>query len=539
MTSILFLSTAGLMSACSLDDAVRLKSDGSTQRLADPVVELDSGEIAGTATAESEAFLGIPYAKAPIGDLRWRSPEPVEAWDEARDAKEFGSDCMQKPYKEDPAPLTTTPSEDCLFINVWRPAETRSVAGLPVMVWIHGGGFVNGGTSSAVVDGAQFAKQGVILVSFNYRLGRFGFFAHPALSKADEGPLGNYGFQDQLEALRWVQRNIRNFGGDPEKVTVFGESAGGASVVQWLTSKESEGLFQQAAVLSGGGRDFILGGLPLHEDDPLTFDAEKAGLGFAVSKGITGKDQNALTSLRKLPADEVVGDLDFRKIVESLGEPNLTYAGGPIIDGETVVSLPQDAFEKGRFARVPLIIGTTSLDIGVSPAKSKDALFDTFGDEADAAREFYDPDGTKTLLQLIIEVGVDRMMHEPAIFVATKYSEAGTPSYVYRFGYVAETQRPAIPGAVHASEVPFLFNTLSARFPDDVSGQDQETADAMQGYFVSFAQSGTPEVEGQPAWEQFDPEADEILQFTMDKGVIFAVDPWKDRLDLVSRHNDL
>ena len=193
-------------------------------------VKVEGGAVKGAVADGVLSFKGIPFAAPPVGDLRWRPPQPVVPWTGVKEATAYGHDCAQKPFPSDAAPLGTEPSEDCLVVNVWRPAE-KSSAALPVMVWIYGGGFVNGGSSPAVYDGSQFAKQGVVLVSFNYRVGRFGFFAHPALSAEHPGePLGNYALMDQIAALQWVQKHIAGFGGNPKDVTVFGESAGGMSV---------------------------------------------------------------------------------------------------------------------------------------------------------------------------------------------------------------------------------------------------------------------------------------------------------------------
>src|SRR6185437_15341164 len=182
------------------------------------VVATESGKVQGDAAGDVLSFKGIPFAAPPVGDLRWRPPHPASHWDGIRQATAYGHDCMQKPFPGDAAPLTTEPSEDCLVLNVWRPAAAGA-AKLPVMVWIYGGGFVNGGSSPAVYDGSQFARQGLVFVSFNYRLGRFGFFAHPALTReSSDGLLGNYGYMDQIAALRWVQKNIQAFGGDPKNV---------------------------------------------------------------------------------------------------------------------------------------------------------------------------------------------------------------------------------------------------------------------------------------------------------------------------------
>jgi para-nitrobenzyl esterase len=214
-------------------------------------VVIDSGPIRGSAAEGVLSWKGIPFAQPPLGDLRWRAPQPVEPWRGVRETTEYSHDCMQVPFPSDAAPLGTEPAEDCLYANVWRPADGQKK--LPVMVWIYGGGFVNGGASPPTYSGANLAKDGVVFVSFNYRLGRFGTFALPQLTAADpdEGLLGNYFMLDQVAALQWVRRNIAAFGGDPANVTIIGESAGGMSVHSLVTSPLSQGLFQRAVVMSG------------------------------------------------------------------------------------------------------------------------------------------------------------------------------------------------------------------------------------------------------------------------------------------------
>jgi len=230
---------------------------------ADPVVRKASGPIVGAEKDGVAAFKGVPFAQPPIGPLRWRAPQAPSRWTEPRPAKAYGSDCIEAPSPGDAAPLGGAVSEDCLYLNVWAPAKAvGATARLPVMVWIHGGGFVNGGSSPAVFSGDRFARDGVVLVSLNYRLGRFGYFAHPALSaeNADGGKLANYGLLDQIAALRWVQDNIARFGGDPDNVTLFGESAGGISV-QVLLRRSPRGFsarrsFNRAAVVPASSQTF-------------------------------------------------------------------------------------------------------------------------------------------------------------------------------------------------------------------------------------------------------------------------------------------
>jgi para-nitrobenzyl esterase len=230
---------------------------------ATPTVRIASGEVRGEASGNLMIFKGIPFAAPPVASLRWRPPQPVQAWKGVRSAMEFGNECMQFPSSGNAAPLRAHLSEDCLYLNVWAPAHPANKS-LPVMVWIHGGGFVNGGSSPVVFDGSHFADRGVVFVSINYRLGRFGFFAFPAL-KHEGGMMGNYAFMDQIAALKWVKNNIAAFGGNPNHVTIFGESAGGMSVNFLLTSPLARGLFQQAMVESGGGRNTILPPTPLDQ----------------------------------------------------------------------------------------------------------------------------------------------------------------------------------------------------------------------------------------------------------------------------------
>lgn len=223
----------------------------AAQTGAAPIAQTDTGRVRGAMSDGVDSWKGIPFAAPPVGALRWRAPQPVAAWQGVRDATAYSHDCMQLPFGGDAAPLGTTPAEDCLYANVWKPAAAK--AKLPVIVWIYGGGFVNGGASPPTYSGANIAKQGVMFVSFNYRVGRFGTFALPQLTKAnpDGGRIGNYGIMDQIAALKWVQKNIAQFGGDPSNVTIIGESAGGMSVHALVTSPLATGLFQKAFVMSG------------------------------------------------------------------------------------------------------------------------------------------------------------------------------------------------------------------------------------------------------------------------------------------------
>jgi para-nitrobenzyl esterase len=499
-------------------------------------VAVESGTLEGVVSGGVLSFKGVPFAAPPVGDFRWMPPQPAASWVGTRSADAYGPDCFQKPIEGDAAPLGSTLSEDCLYLNIWRPAEGGPGDKLPVMIWIHGGGYVNGGSSAAVFDGSAFARQGIVLVSINYRLGRFGYFAHPALTAASPRPLGNYGTMDQIAALQWVQRNIAAFGGDPARVTIFGESAGGGSVLDLLASHPDEGLFHQAAVLSGGGRAF-LGGLKLTEPSGPRHSAEELGVEFARRFGITDTGPEGLAALRRLSAEDIRGDLNMVALFaeEILFFVNLRYQGGPAIDGTAVKGIPADVFRAGEAARVPLIIGATSADIGVSIPWTRRGVFAPFEAEGDAARAIYDPDGGRPFRELRAEVEGDRTMQEPARFIARRMAASGAPAWRYRFGYVAESEAAPGKGAGHASEIPFLFDTLDARFGDKATDRDRAMAKAVNAYFANFAKGGDPNGAGLPGWPKADPAGSEMMIFTPDGIPVAGPDPWTARLDVVER----
>ena len=496
-------------------------------RAASDQVTVTSGVLEGSIEDGVSSFKGIPFAAPPVGDLRWRSPPPDKAWTGVRRATAYGSDCAQLPFPGDAAPLGTPPAEDCLVLNVWRPAE-RPAQKLPVMVWIYGGGFVNGGSSPAVYDGTQFARSGVVFVSFNYRLGRFGFFAHPALTKeSPSGPLGNYGYLDQVAALRWVQSNIAAFGGDPGNVTVFGESAGGGSVLMLLTSPLAKGLFHKAIIESGGGRDGLF---PTRYLDKAGANghpsAENVGVDFAKANGMAGDDDTALAALRALPAEKVIAGLNMATMMTP------SYAG-PMVDGTIVVLPTGAALKAGRFAKVPVIAGANSADIGFSFAKTIDDVFAPFGEQGAKAREAYDPGKTGNVREVGMLVAMDRMMVEPARFIVRTFAAAGARAYHYRFSYVAESMRAKWNGAPHATEIPFVFDTVRARYGHDLAPADKAIAETTNAYWVSFAKTGDPNGPGRPAWPPCTGACDGVLDFA-NGGPKAGPDPWKVRLDLTA-----
>lgn len=486
------------------------------------------GRLQGDVEGDVIAYKGIPYAAAPVGALRWRPPQPEVAWDGVRDATHYEHDCAQLPFPGDAAPLGTAPAEDCLYANVWRPAG--DVSGLPVMVWIHGGGYVNGGSSPTVYDGSALAARGVVLVSFNYRLGRFGFFAHPALSKEAQtlgDMVGNYALMDQIAALKWVQKNISAFGGDPKRVTIFGESAGGDAVLQMLATPLARGLFAQAVVQSGGGRGALLPMRKVAVDQPEVPSAESVGVAFAKAHGIEGTDAKALEALRALPADQVVDGLNMASMMTP------TYVGGPIQDGSLVVASPDQLIAAGEQAKVPLIIGATSSDLGLKRWQDKAALFASFGANAMRAQQVFDPDGSMPLAALSWEVGGQRTMIEPARHVARLWSGEGLKVWEYRFSYVAESMREQWQGAPHATELPFLFGTVGARYGEDATDRDQMLSRAMGDYWVNFAKHGDPGVAVGVQWQAYRAASDRLLDLSMSGKPEMVADPLRAKLDLI------
>jgi para-nitrobenzyl esterase len=501
-------------------------------------VRIETGVLQGKVQDGVVSFKGIPYATPPVGVHRWRAPQPVAAWTGVRQATEYGHDCMQILFPIDAAALRTVPSEDCLYLNVWKPAQAPSKK-LAVMVWFYGGGWMNGGSSPAAYDGTEFARSGLVFVSFNYRLGRFGFFAHPALTRENpNGLLGNYGYMDQIAALKWVQQNIAAFGGDPQRVTVFGESAGGGSIQALICSPVARGLFQRAIVDSSGGRTALGSARYIRDAPPGGLpSAESVGVTFARSKNIFGTDRAALSALRDLTADQVADGLSMANEMDSDQKPKYT---GAMIDGKVVVETSQACFGSGRFAQIPLLVGANSREqvfprarqIGLPHAHTLDELFAGFGKDGDKARALYDPQNTASMPELGLVVAADQMMVEPARYVARSFAAARQPVYEYRFSYVADSMRGEWKGAPHATELVFAFNTVRARYGDAVTPNDEKVAQSMHAYWVAFAKSGNPNAGGRPKWPRYSLENDQLMNFTAG-GAFAEPDPWKARLDLI------
>ena len=503
------------------------------------VVKIDSGELQGVLADGVISFKGVPFAAPPLGELRWRPPQPVSTWTGVRQATDFAADCMQGRFGPPPtaavgAPAPRAPSEDCLYLNVWRPADS-SARNLPVMVWIYGGGFTGGSSSQPGTSGVGFAKQGVVLVAMNYRVGRFGFFAFPALSneRPDETK-GNYAYMDQIAALQWVTRNITAFGGNPNNVTIFGFSAGGVSVHSMLASPLARGLFQKAIVESGGSRDSVLTARPMRQDgvDPnYPVSAETIGINFAKSMGVEGTDQAALAKLRGLSAEEIQRG------------PAQPGAGGPpvettpILDGKLITETAETAYRAGHQPTVPLMLGSNSADTAGNRvrARSKDELWARYGQWSAEAKAAYDPDGTGDLTTLVSRANNDFGQAEPARFAADAFAAKGSPVYLYRFSYIQTSLRERMQGTPHGGEIAYVFGTLSTGRGGAPTSEDLAVSKMAQGYWVNFAKNGDPNGSGLPTWPRHAAGDGQIFDFRPDGTAGSGPDAWKARLDVTRK----
>ncbi len=486
-----------------------------------PTVTIDTGTLEGVEADDHVRFLGIPYAAPPVGALRWRAPRAAAAWSGVRKADRFGPSCIQPPFAAVPTVdrRAAGQSEDCLYLNVWAP-KLKPGTKYPVMMWIHGGSYVFGSGAWPSYDGAAFAADDVICISINYRLNYFGFFAHPALTAENaDGLLANYGVLDQIAALQWIQRNIETFGGDPENVTVFGESAGATFTNLLMLSPLAKGLFHRAVVQSAPA---FTRWRWLKSRDEGPSRVEAMGQTHAAAIGAAAQD---CAALRAVPGDQVMGDLT------KLWRANI----GPIIDGVIVPSREAEAYAAGQQHRVPLIIGANSYEaslMGAYPASAESLIAGAGADRA-AVMAAYNPDGTRTLDQVAKDIYGDRQFVASMRYVAKQAAKA-QPVYHYHFAYVPETLRGTVHGAVHGGEIPFVFATPgeTALAPFAATEADKAMSRIMHGYWVNFARTGDPNGAGLPEWSVCPPDVDLTMEFA-DDGPALRRGLLAKRLDLI------
>jgi para-nitrobenzyl esterase len=444
-----------------------------------PLVDTASGRVAGTQSQEVAVFKGLPYAAPPVGALRWRAPQPPAAWTGTRDAAKGGNACPQKRGLSlegggDPGTL----DEDCLNLNVFTPRAAPGTR-LPVMVWLHGGALIFGAGGLPLYDGVALARQGVVVVTVNYRLGPLGFFVHPALERQAPGGAVNFGLLDQIAALQWVKRNIAAFGGDPGRVTLFGQSAGAQCVLALMSSPLSRNLMQRAIVQSAYG-------LPARP----RAKASETGVRVASAVGLPGADASA-AQLRAVPAEQLA----------ALEGNELSLAPGYIIGDPVVPVAPVEAFRAGKQAKIPLLIGSNSdetsvaLAFGIQPAQ----LIKKLGVGGLLVRPLYRDvaDDGELGRQVVRDAVFTAFARRMAVLHATK-----APVWRYYFSRVPDGLRGTQAGVPHGGEVPAIFGTadLCACTGATPTDADRAAARDVAARWVSFARDGKPDVPGLPDW---------------------------------------
>jgi carboxylesterase type B len=458
------------------------------------VVHTSLGDASGAVSDGIRSFKGLPYAQPPVGELRWKPPIAATPWSGTRDASRFGADCVQKPRPDSRAPAM---SEDCLTLNIWTPVSAQR---LPVMVWVYGGGFVDGSASLPIYDGTNLAKHDVIVVSLNYRTGVFGFLAHRGLAaESPQQSAGNYGLLDTIEALRWVKTNIAAFGGDPARVTVFGESAGASMLDLLLVSPLAKGLIDQAILESPGAMRLL-----------STLDQAET------IADVVGPD---IAALRAMPADQVLALND--KIVPPVRRLTSPRALGPIIDGWVVPRTDTDALAKGDIQSVPLIVGGNSdegrlftKDWPIRTASDARAYAEqNFGGKAPAMLSLY---GLET--DAAVPAGISYAFGDTQFNYGVRGLARGMSAIQPKVWRYLFTRAPAGEQAAptHSEEIDYVFGNLGAhRFVarGEMNTDDRRLSETMTRAWAQFAHTGDPNAEGLPSWPKFTPQTDEYLEF--------------------------
>jgi para-nitrobenzyl esterase len=499
------------MSAWSLDNA--------------PIVTVSGGHVQGSLLAGGggAVFKGIPFAQPPVGELRWREPQPVKAWSGVRAATSFGAPCAQNSGGH----VLESSSEDCLYLNVWTP-QWPPRARLPVMFWIHGGGNYAGATASTAFDGESLARHGVVVVSAAYRLTAFGFFAHPELTRESKHHAsGNYGLMDQIAALQWVRANIGGFGGDPSSITVFGQSAGAVDATVLMTSPLASGLFQRVIAESGtvtrnpdagtlamtalGSVMAVKSGSISYSDAPELAEAEQNGMELAKALQAPGTD--TLRHLRALSMEDIL------KIVAS-PQRSIGPANGVVVDGWVLPRPAAEVFAKGREQRIPLLAGNNARERTPNATKENvaTAISAMYGPLAPRALALYHPQDPDPLYgDFAAQWVVDTMYRCPVVAELAWHASSGNPTWEYQFDRAAPG-REAL-GAVHGAEVPYVFGTLDSAAAK-YSEVDHTISNLIQQYWTNFAKTGNPNGSGLQPWPVFAEPERKYLEFTAEGPVV-------------------
>lgn len=459
----------------------------STQVIADPLtVKTEQGKVHGKAINDGKvrAFLGLPYAAPPVGALRWKAPEPAVKWHGTRDATHYGARCLQRNVFDDMVFQDAGPSEDCLFLNVFSPAGAKDKSKLPVMFWIHGGGYQGGSASEPRHNGDFLPTKGVVLVTINYRLGVFGFLATEELAKEADGAAGNYGLQDMIAALRWVKANIAQFGGDSGNVTIFGESAGSFAVSTLMASPPAQGLFHKAIGESGAAWG---GGLPT---DPLDVRSTRD------SKWVESLGISSLADLRALPGD---------KLLEYVSRPG-TPGFSTVIDGKVLTEPVPETYAKGKQAHVPLIAGWNRDEggpmRGMTPEKWRFWAGERLGDRAAEFLQLYPGDTDEQVVRSSADLAGDGFIGFSTWQWIMAHRKTGeSPIYRYHLELPAPPSK-FHPGssAFHSDDIEYVFGTLDTRPGAVWRPEDRTLSEQMMSYWTNFAKTGDPNGAGVPMW---------------------------------------
>jgi len=473
------------------------------------VAQLAAGEVAGVEQGGVTAFLGIPFAAPPVGPDRWRAPRPAKAWQGTRAATHFAASCYQAkmpdgfgPWKHEYV-VQGEVSEDCLYLNVWTP-KADAKAHLPVLVWIHGGGFTQGSGSVAVYDGAALASDGIVVVTLNYRLGVFGFLAHPELTReaGKDAPPGNFGLQDMIAALKWVRANIAALGGDPDQVTIDGQSAGAMAIHDLLAAPLAAGLFKRAIIESG---------LPNIAVPHSLAEAERSGEQFQRSRHAA-----SLAALRALSAAEMLGP-------SQPGGPRFE----PIIDGALLPDAPTQIAKTGKFNDTPVMIGMVADEAsGLAPgtygitdrAGFTDLVHKTYGPMAERFQHFYPAATDGERVDMSHQLLRDKGLAGIYAWGSERLARSQQPVYVYLFTHVEPGPDSARYAAFHSCEIPYAFRTLDKAPERHFTAADRSLAHRVSAYWVNFVKTGDPNGQGLASWPRFEANNPRIMKLDVEAG---------------------